>query len=84
MKAPLLYWAVQNNHKNLVKAILSKNPDINIFKSKFPFIFDDIAPNTESNAENTNSEAKGSNEESETVSEDTSSEENTDNSDNAE
>ena len=40
--------------------------------------------NTESNAENTNSEAKGSNEESETVSEDTSSEENTDNSDNAE
>ncbi len=40
--------------------------------------------NTESNAENTNSEAEGSNEESETVSEDTSSEENTDNSDNAE
>lgn len=30
MKAPLLYWAVQNNHKNLVKAILSKNPDINM------------------------------------------------------
>lgn len=40
--------------------------------------------NTESNAENTNSEAEGSNEESETVSEDTSSEEDTDNSDNAE
>ena len=40
--------------------------------------------NTESNAENTNSTAEGSNEESETVSEDTSSEENTDNSDNAE
>ena len=40
--------------------------------------------NTESNAKNTNSEAEGSNEESETVSEDTSSEENTDNSDNAE
>ena len=29
MHAPLLYWAVQNGHNDLVKVILSKNADVN-------------------------------------------------------
>ena len=69
---------------NIANIELQKNPDINTLKSNSDFNTPVIPPNTESNAENTNSEAEGSNEESETVSEDTSSEENTDNSDNAE